>query len=254
MNVIKKSKELKYREQANNQSLDKDESEVVFKLNKTEEESFGWTVYSTIVFLTLFFGFLFNYIFSIYLQDVVVGAYNAMVRTTDLMGVDAHFVRLFVLALFEERDGRSHHIPSICLWKDILMILIVVVPLFIIGLRFWTAPTYLKYSLRINALAAPLALLPSFFAYHSDVKALGVLVLVMNVYVFWYHAEPPSEYNDYGGGRRSKDSDDSEDSDIQTDASSERFYKSVEKGADLVRQMSMNQPGMHNMYGFGGFM
>ena len=58
---------MKYQEQSNNQSLDKDESDVVFKLSRNEEESFGWTVYTTIVFLTLFFGFLFNYLFQIYL-------------------------------------------------------------------------------------------------------------------------------------------------------------------------------------------
>lgn len=180
----------------------------------------------------MYFGFVFNYFFQIYLQDIMVGSYNAMVRTTDFLGIDAHFMRLLVLALFEERDGMRHHVPSICIWKDVLMIFIVITPLFIIGLRFWTAPSYLKYSLRINALAAPVALLPTFFSYHADVKALGVLVLLMNVYVFWYHAEPPYEYSDYG---RRRASDDSEDSDVDAGQSSERFYKSVEKGADLVR-------------------
>lgn len=72
VNIIKKNKEMKYKEHANNQSLDKDESELVFKLSRSEEETFGWTVYATIVFITLFFGFLFNYLFQIYLQDFAV--------------------------------------------------------------------------------------------------------------------------------------------------------------------------------------
>ena len=93
------------------------------------------------------------------------------------------------------------------------MITLVVVPLFIIGLRFWTAPTYLKYNLRINALAAPVGLLPAFFGYHTDVKALGALVLLMNLYVFWYHADPPYDYGrSHRSHRRSSDDEDSEDS------------------------------------------
>ena len=63
VNVIKKSKEMRYRDSNKNQTLDKDGSEVVFKLNRTEEETFGWTVYTTIVFLALFFGFICNYVF-----------------------------------------------------------------------------------------------------------------------------------------------------------------------------------------------
>jgi hypothetical protein len=157
-----------------------------------------------------------------------------VVRAADFVGVDAHFMRLLVLAVFEERDSMRHHIPAICIWKDLLMISVVIVPLFIIGLRFWTAPSYLKYSLRINALVAPIALLPSFFGYHSDVKALGALVLIMNAYVFWYHADPPYEYAYTPSNRRQSD-EDSDEVDVDASQGSERFYKSVEKGADLVR-------------------
>ena len=42
------------------------------KLSRNEEETFSWTVWITVVFITLFFGFLFNYIFSMYLQDIMV--------------------------------------------------------------------------------------------------------------------------------------------------------------------------------------
>ena len=154
--------------------------------------------------------------------------YNTTVRVTDTLGLDAHFMRLLILAIFEERDGMSHHIPKICLWKDALMIFVIIIPLFIVGLRFWTSPSYLKYSLRINAMVAPLALLPTFFAYHGDVKTLGFLVLIMNVYVFWYHAEPPYEYNYHSSRRTRTSSDDSDEhEDLPRGQNAERFYTGV---------------------------
>lgn len=100
-----------------------------------------------------------------------------------------HFTRMFHLALFETR------MPSVLkdysLMKDTLLIVFGVVPSFIIGLRFWTGPAYLKYTLKINSVIAPFHLIIIFGASHIDVSLLGMLVLVMNVYVFWYHIDPP---------------------------------------------------------------
>lgn len=67
--------------------------------------------------------------------------------------------------------------------------------MFIIGLRFWTAPVYLKYNSKINSLFTPLALPVIFYGKHSDIKMLGFLVMIMNFYVFWYHADP--SYDEY---------------------------------------------------------
>ena len=84
------------------------------------------------------------------------------------------------------------------------------------GLRFWTAPAYLKYSLKINSLIIPGITALIFLADHLDVMLLGCVVLLMNFYVFWYHMDPPR--TDYAGGKyttrnRDYDSDDSDDSD-----------------------------------------
>jgi hypothetical protein len=157
-----------------------------------------------------------------------------------------------VLTLFEERESKRHHIASFFIWKDTAMLLFIIFPLFIIGLRFWTAPTYLKYSLKINALTGPLGLIPSFFAYHGDVKAMGAIVLFMNLYVFWYHADPPYEGN-YGTSFRRDSDEESDEVEIDRSMSSERFTHSIEKGAELVKHMSMAAPHMQGMAaGFGG--
>jgi hypothetical protein len=72
-----------------------------------------------------------------------------------------------------------------------------VIPMFVLGLKFWTAPIYSAYASKANATLAPLALIPIFFSYHMDVRVMGVVVLMMNAYVFWYHVDPPEEYNSH---------------------------------------------------------
>ena len=77
VNVIKKSKEMRYQDSKSmGGSLDQSDVEFKMKLSRNEEETFGWTVWITVVFITLFFGFLFNYIFSMYLQDIMVSAHS----------------------------------------------------------------------------------------------------------------------------------------------------------------------------------
>jgi hypothetical protein len=83
-----------------------------------------------------------------------------------------------------------------------MLILFMVIPLFVIGLRFWTAPVYMKYSRRINSCCTPLCFFIIFFSDHMDVLLLGVLVWLMNIYVFWYHIDPPqTQYGRYVRGR-----------------------------------------------------
>ena len=112
-------------------------------------------------------------------------------------------------------DGRSKHLQDLLtmsIIKDCSMILLIILPLFVLGLRFWSSPVYLMYTLRINAFICPVALIPIFFCEHIDVSLLGILVLFMNIYVFWYHCDPPV-MNDYNAGRyqRSSRVDDSSD-------------------------------------------
>ena len=53
---------------------------------------------------------------------------------------------------------------------------------------------------------APLALVPIFIWQNIDICFLGILVLLMNLYIAWYHIDNADEYGQ-------NDSDDSEDDD-----------------------------------------
>jgi hypothetical protein len=68
----------------------------------------------------------------------------------------------------------------------------IIIPLFILGLRFWTAPVYINYRRKENSILAILALLPIMYSNDWEVRLLGMLVGWMNIYVFWYHVDPPA--------------------------------------------------------------
>lgn len=119
--------------------------------------------------------------------------YDILVKYSDKIGLDFHLVRYLILALF---DQRVKNISEITNKYDLFYLLFIIIPMFIIGLRFWTSPVYFKYISKINSLSVPFALPVMFYAHHSDIKMLGFLVLIMNFYVFWYHADPSyDEYN-----------------------------------------------------------
>ena len=93
--------------------------------------------------------------------------------------------------------------------SDCAIYFFAIVPMFLLGLRFWTAPVYLKYTLRVNSLVVPLAAPIVFFSEHLDMMLLGGLCFIMNIFVFWYHVDRPephigSRYRVYRGN----DSDD----------------------------------------------
>ena len=75
---------------------------------------------------------------------------------------------------------------------DCIYLVFIICPLFIIGLRFWTAPTYLNFTLKLNGMVAIVALPLVFIATDWDIILLSALVFYMNAYAFWYHFDPPS--------------------------------------------------------------
>mmetsp|Transcript_1301 Transcript_1301/g.1624 ORF Transcript_1301/g.1624 Transcript_1301/m.1624 type:complete len:112 (+) Transcript_1301:2206-2541(+) len=75
--------------------------------------------------------------------------------------------------------------------KDCLMIVFIITPMFVAGLRFWTAPAYLNYRRKFNSFLVPFAMVPLHLGTSWDVFLLGLLVAWMNFYVFWYHTDPP---------------------------------------------------------------
>ena len=100
-----------------------------------------------------------------------------------------HFLRYLHLSLF---STRPHHI-SIAEIEDVLMLVFIITPQFILGMRYWTAPSYLNYRLRINALTLPLGLLPLLWGSHTDIKILAIAVGAMNYPAFWGHAGNPTQ-------------------------------------------------------------
>ena len=78
--------------------------------------------------------------------------------------------------------------------------------MFTLALRFWTAPVYLNYRLKINSFIAPIGMVFGFLADDFDILCLLALVTWMNFYVFWYHmAPPPNIYQLNPGKIKDKD-------------------------------------------------
>ena len=77
--------------------------------------------------------------------------------------------------------------------NDLIYLIFIIVPMFIIGLRFWTSPVYLKYDSTINAISVPFSIIVLFIGNHIDLKIMSVIVFLMNFYVFWYHSDPSFE-------------------------------------------------------------
>ena len=113
---------------------------------------------------------------------------GAVVKLFDSFGIDIHFMRYLHLALFDDRLAPHVFTPSVV--HDLLVLAFVIIPAFIIAMRFTTAPVYLNYRLRINALIVPPMLPLMFLVSHWDVMFLLGLVAWMNFYVFWYHIDP----------------------------------------------------------------
>ena len=112
-------------------------------------------------------------------------------KIMDKLGIDTHLIRYLELAIFDQRPQKNL-IYNFEILKDLFLLIFGIFPFFIIGLRFWTAPVYLNYNLKINSFIVPIILIVIFAASHIDIIFLGFLVLIMNFYVFWYHSDPPT--------------------------------------------------------------
>lgn len=95
-----------------------------------------------------------------------------------------------------------------------MLLTLIVMPLFLLGLKFWTHPVYSAYASKWNATVAPLSFIAVFVSSHPDLMILSAIVFFMNSYVFWYHLDPPlaysssGRYQPYRKGMSDSDSDD----------------------------------------------
>jgi hypothetical protein len=126
-----------------------------------EKDNEWWACQMTTIFVSLFIGFNMNYFYGLYLQKIVMTTYETIIKVADQVGfVDLHFIRLIILTFFSSRSDQALDLHL----KDLAILIGVVYPLFIIALRFWTAPSYLNYCSRMNASIAPLAFVAIFFS------------------------------------------------------------------------------------------
>lgn len=146
------------------------------------------------VYMSLFFSLAFNYLYHFYLQHILIWFCDSFIVICDTIGLEAHYLRFLHLAIFDSRMKPLQLDLEILL--DHIYLILIITPLFIIGMRFWTAPVYLNYCRQINAVVAPLGLPVIFYATHIDISLLALLVTFMNAYAFWYHADPPSSVYD----------------------------------------------------------
>ena len=90
------------------------------------------------------------------------------------------------------------HVFTTSVILDLAVLVAVIIPAFIIGLRFVTAPVYLNYQRKLNGSIVPLMFPLLFVVNHWDIFSLLILVIWMNFYVFWYHIDPPENIYQQG--------------------------------------------------------
>ena len=159
-------------------------------MNRDEQSTQDSSVYATMVWLGLYFSLTTNYLLSVFGQEIIVDTCGFLIKAADRSGlIDLHFLRYMHLSLF---PARVHHI-SIAEVEDLLMLALIITPQFILAMRYWTAPSYLNYRLRINALTLPFSVIPVLWGSHGDIIILAIAVAVMNYSAFWGHAGSPTE-------------------------------------------------------------
>jgi hypothetical protein len=162
------------------------------KLTRDENEQQENCVWIVTLLLSSFFSLLTNFLYVHFLQEFMSETIGLFIITTDKLGFDMHILRNLYLALFDTRVQRGIFYYSTV--KDSILLVFIVIPMFILGLKFWTAPIYSAYASKSNAIVAPLAMLPIFAGNHLDLTLMGVIVFCMNAYVFYYHCDPPEEF------------------------------------------------------------
>jgi hypothetical protein len=144
--------------------------------------------YAAVTYSSLFLSLVLNYLYSTFLQEVMTDICESIIKMFDFLQIEVHFMRYLYLAIFETRQQEISTNMKI----DCLILFLVIFPCFIIALRFWTAPVYLNFRSKLNAYSVMVSFPLLFFAFHTDIILLLMLVTWMNVYALWYHCDPPS--------------------------------------------------------------
>lgn len=119
-----------------------------FKPRKYEElkaNQRGCINYS-VFYLGLFFAILFNYILTLYMGALMAYGSELAIRLFDKIGVEVHFIRLIYNTVFDVDLHERFHYPSpftdLSLVLDLVFLLIIILPLFVMSMRYLTYPVY----------------------------------------------------------------------------------------------------------------
>ena len=65
------------------------------------------------------------------------------------------------------------------------MFFVCILPLFILAMRYLTAPILPMYSSKLNPLLTPLAIIPFFFFNDYDILFMSIAVFLVNLVIVW---------------------------------------------------------------------
>lgn len=121
------------------------------------------------------------------------------IKLFDKVGIEIHFIRLLYLTIFDVDLHERHHYPHIfedfSLLLDLLFLIAIITPLFIMSLRYLTYPPIQgPYKSKLNALLAPIGVLPIFLFRDYDILFMGILVTVANLLIAWNQLDGDDDF------------------------------------------------------------
>lgn len=159
-----------------------------------------WVVLDLFIFAAI----LLNFFYTTVLQDIMAVSADQFVKVMDSIGFEVHFVRFLHMALFDGPSivGERETLQELGekAGYDSLMLFFIILPLFYGAMHFYCAPFRKRYTRRTQVLICPIALVPLFFWQNIDICFLAILVLLMNLYIAWYHIERPEEFSSDSDG------------------------------------------------------
>jgi len=165
----------------------------------------------TVLYSALFGSVWMNYWYTSFLQSGMSFLSQAIIGLSDRVGIEVHFVRFVNHAIFDTNVSinrvkdmatdpyKFFSDPEIII--DAIWMFLVILPSFILMLRFLSYPPDKRYTSKLNCLIAPICLLPLFRFNSWDVCYLSVISAIGNFYCFYYMVEQ-DDYESYSDRRQ----------------------------------------------------
>jgi hypothetical protein len=113
-----------------------------------------------------------------------------MIKVFDRLGLEVHFIRLLYYTIFAVDLHERFHYPNpfndLSLFLDLLFLIVIIAPLFILSIQYLTHPvTDGPYRVKWNTLLAPIGIIPVFFFTDFDILYMTIVVFIQNMWVAW---------------------------------------------------------------------